>query len=111
MIVALSMWFFLIILELGSSINIINPTISNSSGDYYITSISLQKNFSNSSIICRYVVKNCYIFCDTACGCTKTPINGTNANYLKYDSNQNYASVSLVLYSSSNMTIINCISV
>ena len=109
MIIASQLLLYLVLnVILSSSTNIINPTISNSSGDYYITSISSTKNFSYSTILCRSQVSNCYIICDTPYGCWNTTINGTKAQYLQYDVPSQYSSRSSTLYSSSNVTIINC---
>ena len=55
-----------LIISLSKSTNIIiPPTISNSSGDYYIKSLSNVTNWEYNIINCQLL--DCYIICDESC--------------------------------------------
>ena len=98
------MWF----IDVYYAINTLTPTISNSSGDYYIT----QQDFDfNNGIIDCDSDKPCLVTCDNAYSCQNTTVQCNNADYCYtycYGEQESDACTNIKIYTSSNQTSIVC---
>eukprot|EP01084_Bolivina_argentea_P199457 341291_1 len=79
----LHLTLFYIVISNGN----VNPTITNSTGEYYISSIS--GTFSNNNITCTSLI--CTILCDTTSSCRTLQIDASNANILNLHCNHNHS--------------------
>eukprot|EP01084_Bolivina_argentea_P162244 282376_1 len=84
----------------------INPTISNSSGDYFIS--QQDSDFSTGEIVCHSNTY-CHIQCDHDTSCYNIDIDCKNAELCVIDCYGRYACGGSNLYVSSKNTQINCI--
>eukprot|EP01083_Nonionella_stella_P091440 255662_1 len=86
---------------------LVEPTISNTSGHFYIISQSNLVTFARHSIECR--ISNCFVICDSPNGCDHTIINTTNTSNLFLDCPDTASCLSIqMLSSATNTTSIRC---
>eukprot|EP01083_Nonionella_stella_P219731 786803_1 len=102
--------FLLLITGISFIFNIyatdISATISNSSGDYYINSVSTPNNFQFDTIACS--ADHCHLLCDTISGCYKTIINATTAKTLTIQCIEPNSCSATTIISASSSTTIQC---
>lgn len=76
---AAALLYSLLFEAISADTNIIQPTITNTSGEYYINPTGIQ--YETNEIICGYL-NECYVECTTFQQCESMIINASQANQL-----------------------------
>ena len=93
----------------GTISDVVHPTITNSSGVYYIAS-SDHAYYNEYIILCNDPSISCYIICNVSNGCTNTFINATLSPYSKLicTNTLSFSCNELIFHGSNSVTVIDC---
>eukprot|EP01084_Bolivina_argentea_P274334 467574_1 len=101
----MALFLFLVFYLVGTNVAIVSPTTTNTTAQYFITSISTR--FSDDDIICTNF--KCIVTCNINNGCTNTNINASLSNVLILTCNNISSCDHINVIGSSNLTQLQCL--